>query len=169
MVAWLVHRAPPPAVNQAQARAMLPAVDAYLDRDAARLNGGYLASAYPKMKVMTFCDASIIEIRADGTQWRVGMEVNCGEFARRRDTLVVGTAGYPGTAEVMTLAYRGGEYHPFSLNVGPGHFDPEWAKANFSPGGAAEIDSASPPTAPNPMAQARRALGFPPGTPAISP
>ena len=117
MTAWRGSRGP--ALNQAQALAMRPVIDGYLDRGAGQINGGYLASAYPKLTVNTFCDAGVIEIRPDGQQWRVGMMVNCGEFARRGNSLLEGTSGYPGIGEVMILSVHRGRYQVLSLKVGP--------------------------------------------------
>jgi len=37
------------------------AIDAYLGKHAAQLPGGYLASAYPRLKVEYFCNVRIIE------------------------------------------------------------------------------------------------------------
>jgi hypothetical protein len=70
VTAWRGSRGP--AVDQAQARAMRPVIDGYLDNDAGKINGRYLATAYPKLTVKAFCDAGIIESRPDGPQWRVG-------------------------------------------------------------------------------------------------
>src|ERR1039458_839994 len=107
---------------------MLPVIDAYLDRDAGRLGfGGDLSG---RLKPRTFCDASIIEIRPAETlssagvrpftvSWRVGIVMNCGEFARRGHALLEGSAGYPGIGEVVTVAGGPGDYQARSLDVGP--------------------------------------------------
>jgi hypothetical protein len=156
---WLITHPPPPVVNPAQAQAMLPAINAYLSKHAAQLTGGYLASKYPKLKVENFCDVRIIEIRPAGQQWHVGMDVNCGEFARRGRILLEGAGGEDD--DVMTLARSHGRYRAVSLLIGPIYYDPDWAAKHFSPGAAAEIDSATPPMAPYPARQARRAFGLP--------
>jgi hypothetical protein len=162
LTTWLVTNtaAPPsPVVNPAQARAMLPAVNAYLSSHAAQLTeGAYLAGAYPGLKTEDFCAARIIEIRPAGHQWRVGMAVTCGEFARRDLSLLEGTAGEDN--DVMTLAYTQGHYRAESLVTGPIYYDPAWVTGHFSPGAAAEVDSATPPAAPYPVQQARHAFGL---------
>ena len=162
---WLMTHPRPPAVSPAQARAMLPAINTYLAKHAAQLTGGYLASTYPRLKVENFCDVRIIEIRPAGRQWHVGMDVNCGEFARRGRTLVEGAAGEDD--DVMTLARSHGRYRALSLLIGPIYYDPDWAAKHFSPRAAAEIDSATPPMAPYPASQARRAFGLPPASRAV--
>ena len=169
------RRLPAPALDQRQARSMLPVIDAYLDRDAGRLNlGGYLS---PRLRPREFCDATIVEIRPSETlsaaggpsfalSWRVGIVMNCGEFARRGHTLLAGSAGYPSLGEVITLARAGGRYQARSLDLGPPFWDPSWVHAHFSPGAAALILSEKV-TAPYPVRQARRAFGLPPATRAV--
>jgi hypothetical protein len=158
---WLVNRSSGPAVNHAQARAMLPVIDAYLDKAIAQQGFGYLS---PQLKPREFCNTTIIEIRPDGPRWSVGMAANCGEFARRGATLVEGTSGYPGIGEVIILSGHAGRYRVLSLQVGPPSADHAWVDSHFSPAAAAEVLSANPPTAPDPISQAWRAFGFPPGT-----
>ena len=161
-----------PASDQARARAMLPAIDAYLDRDAGRLGFGGALNA--RLRPRVFCDASIIEVRpaealsAAGfrpfvVSWHVGVVMNCGEFARRGHALLEGPAGYPGIGEVITVTGGPGDYRAGSLDVGPPYYDPSWAHAHFSPGAAALVLSEKV-TAPDPVRQARRAFGFPPAT-----
>jgi hypothetical protein len=164
-----------PASGPAQAQAMLPAIDAYLDRDAGRLGFGGALSA--RLRPRTFCDASIIEVRpaaalsAAGVRplvvsWHVGIVMNCGEFARRGHTLLEGAAGYPGIGEVITVTGGPGDYRAGSLDVGPPYYDTSWVHAHFSPGAAALVRS-DKVTAPDPVRQARRAFGFPPATRAV--
>ena len=164
-----------PALDQAQARAMLPVIDAYLDRDAGRLGFGGALNA--RLKPRTFCDASIIEIRPGKTlsaagvrpltlSWRVGIVMNCGEFARRGHTLLEGSAGYPGIGEVVTVAGRPGNYLARALDAGPPYWDQAWVHAHFSPV-AATLVLNEKVTAPDPVSQACQAFGFPPGTRAV--
>jgi hypothetical protein len=95
------------------------------------------------------------------------MAANCGEFARRGNTLLEGTSGYPGIGEVMILSGHAGRYRVLSLQVGPPHWDQACVNSHFSAGAAREVLSANPPTAPDPISQAWRGLGFPPGTSAV--
>jgi hypothetical protein len=162
---WLTSSGPePPAVNRAEARAMMPAINAYLAADAVHLGGGLLMQTVPQLKPRVFCDASIIQIRHDGSRWLVGMEISCGEYARKGNTLLVGTAGYPAAAEVMSLIRTRGQFRAISLLVGPESYDPGWVRRHFLPGAAAEINGPNPPGAPDPIRLAWRALGFPAGT-----
>jgi hypothetical protein len=160
---WLVAREP--AVNQAQAKAMLPVVEAYLSRDSAFRQA--FGSLNPQLKPRVFCDARILEISPDGPRWRVGMIAKCGQFARRDNSLIEGGSGYPGVGEVMILSGHRGHYHVLSLDVGPPYYDPAWVHRNFSSDLADQLLSPNPPTAPDPVSQARQAFGFPPGTRAV--
>ena len=166
---------PAPALNQRQARAMLPVIDAYLDRDAGRL--GFGGALSPRLRPRIFCDATIVEIRPGETlssagvppftlSWRVGIVMNCGEFARRGHTLLEGSAGYPSLGEVITLAGHDAPYQARSLDVGPESRDPSWVRAHFSPGAAAVI-LGEKITAPFPVRPACRAFGLPPDTRAV--
>ena len=161
VVWWNRH----PAVDQAQARAMQPVIDAYMHEHGEQLRLGGTLDAPLKPEV--FCDAGIIEIRPDGRWWRVGMMLNCGEFARRGSTLIEGSSGYPGIGEVMVLSGSPGHYRVVSLDLGPPGSDPAWVHQNFSPLAARWMLSTYPPTAPDPIGQARQAFGFPAGTPAV--
>jgi hypothetical protein len=150
---------------------MLPAIEKFLDSPAGgNQGGGLLAASYPKLKSRTFCTAAIIEIRPDGPRWRVGMETDCAEYARRGDTLVTGTAG--GSDEVMVLARDpDGQYTVVSAvsDNWPVAPDYGWVDRHFSPGAAYEINYGTWPAPPSPAIQARHALGFPPGTKAVNP
>ncbi len=161
VVWWYRH----PAVDQAQARAMQPVIDAYVHEHSVQLGLGGTLDA--RLKPEVFCDAGIIEIRPDGPWWRVGMVLNCGEFARRGSTLIEGMAGYPSIGEVMVVSGSPGHYRVLSLEMGPAGYDPAWVHHNFSSLGARWMLSTDPPTAPDPIGQARLALGFPAGTPAV--
>lgn len=162
---------PPPHVNHAQAQAMLPAIEKYLDSPAGgNQGGGLLAATYPKLKSRTLCTATIIEIRPDGPRWRVGMETRCAEYARRRQTLLTGTAG--GSDEVMILVRAAGSRYRVVSAVSdnwPVVPDTGWVDRHFSRGAAYEINYGTWPMPPDPVVQARRAFGFPPGTPAVTP
>ena len=158
---WFRH----PAVDQAQARAMQPAIDAYMHEHGEQLGLGGTLDA--RLRPEVFCDAGIIEIRPDGPRWRVGMTLNCGEFARRGNTLTEGSSGYPSIGEVMVLSGSPGHYRVLSLELGPPGYDPAWVHQNFSSLAARWMLSMYPPTAPDPIGQARQAFGFPAGTSAV--
>ena len=160
VVWWYRH----PPVDQAQARAMQPVIDAYVHEHGGQFGLGRLD---PRLKPEVFCNAGIVEIRPDGPSWRVGMVLNCGEFARRSSTLIEGSSGYPGIGEVMVLSGSPGHYRVVSLDPGPSGYDPAWVHRNFSSLAARWILSTEPPTAPDPIGQARQAFGFPAGTPAV--
>lgn len=151
VILWRPGHGPvPPAVNRAQARLMLPAIATYLDSPAGGNQGGYLTGAFPQLKPRVFCTAAIIEIRRDGSTWRVGMQTACGEYARRGDTLLEGTAG--GNQEVMVLAGNGGYRAVSAAASDPTVPDPRWVDQHFSAGAAAEINDGSwpvPPTRPS--------------------
>ncbi|HEY6295596.1 MAG TPA: hypothetical protein VIX15_08025 [Streptosporangiaceae bacterium] len=158
---WYRH----PAVDQAQARAMQPVIDAYMHEHGEQLGLGGALDA--RLKPEVFCGAGIVEIRPDGPRWRVGMMLNCGEFARRGNTLTEGSSGYPSIGEVMVLTGSPGHYRVLSLDLGPPAYDPAWVHQNFSSLAARWMLSSYPPTAPDPVGQARQAFGFAAGTPAV--
>jgi hypothetical protein len=162
---WVVYLYRHPAVDQAQAGAMQPVIDAYMHSHGGQLGLG--GSLDPGLKPQVFCDAGIIEIRPDGPRWRVGMMLNCGEFARRGSTLIEGSSGYPSIGEVMILSGFPGHYRVLSLDLGPPGYDPAWTHQNFSALAARWMLSTEPPTAPDPIGQADQAFGFPAGTPAV--
>jgi hypothetical protein len=152
------------APDGAQVRAMLPVIEAYLDKDAGHLGFGHLR---PALKPRVLCEAHILAITPEHPRFRVSMVMNCGEFARRAGTLIEGSAGYPGIGEAVTLAGGPRDYRVLSLLVGPPNYDQAWADRNLSPSAAAQVLSANPPTAPDPIRRAWRVFGFPPGTRAV--
>jgi hypothetical protein len=158
---WYRH----PAVNRAQAEAIEPAIEAYMHSNAARLDlGGTLDS---RLKSQVFCDTDIIEITPAGSRYRVGMVMNCGEYARRGGSLIEGFAGYFISVCDVTMSADGRHYQVRSLDPGPEGYDPAWVHQNFSAPAARWLLSPDPPTAPDPVGQAWQAFGFPPGTPAV--
>ena len=165
-VTWLVTRGPaPPAVNQPQARAMTPAIDAYLAVHAISLGGRLLLQTVPRLNPRVFCDQVIIEIQPTGrNRWKVGMQISCDELARKGSELLEGTAGDIGGGDVMTLVRSGAGFRAVSLITGSDFYDPGWVDRHFSPGAAAEINGLNPPEPPDPVSQAWRAFGLPPGT-----
>jgi hypothetical protein len=149
---------------------MLPAIQKYLDVPArANQYGGLLAESYPQLHSRVFCTATIIEIRPDGRRWRVGMVTACEEYARRGHTLLTGTGG--GSDEVMVLARAAGRYRVVSAvsDNEPIAPDPGWIDRHFSRAAAYEINYGTWPAPSDPAVLARRAFGFPPGTPAVNP
>ena len=161
-VAWWYRH---PAVNQAQAKAIEPAIEAYMHKNAASLDiGGVLDS---RLKPQVFCDANIIEITPEGSRYRVGMVLNCGEYARRGASLIEGFAGYFISVCDVMIPRGGRHYQVLSLDPGPEGYDPTWVHQNFSALAARWVLSPDPPTAPDPASQAWQALGFPAGTPAV--
>ena len=159
---WYRH----PAVDQAQARALQPVIDAYMHQHGDLLDlGGELA---PGLKSEVFCDATIIEIRVHGSHLRVGMALECGQYARRGSTLLELPQGpFDAVADVMTSG-PGVPQRVVSLQFGNDVVnDPVWVHENFSPLAARWLLGDSPPTAPDPVNQARQAFGFPPGYPAV--
>ena len=144
---------------------MQPAIDAYLHAHAAQLGiGGVLDARY---QPQVFCDANIIEIRPDGPQWRVGMMLNCGEYARHQGRLLEASLGYFMAVGQLTGRGHGGRYQVRSAQLGPDGYSPAWVHENFSSRAARWLLSTSPPTAPDPVSQARQAFGFPAGTVAV--
>lgn len=152
------------SLDQAQARAMLPAINRYLvsDRQFAGFGGTLDADLRPKV----LCDAAILQITPEGPGWQVGMQIRCSEFARRESRLLEQELGYPGIADIATLVKEGGRYEVVNLRVGPPAWDKAWVDSHFSSQTASWILSANPPTAPDPVSEAWKVLNFPAGTPA---
>jgi hypothetical protein len=160
-IAWLKHVADEPPLNRALETAMTPAINSYLDDEFSLPGWDGLP---PQYKSRIFCDAGIIEIRPSGNDWRVGMALNCDELARYEGHLIEGATGYPGIADFAILARMDNGYKVLSLTVGPNSADVAWVNENFSPAAAAIILGTNPPTAPDPIAKAWKAFGFPSGT-----
>ncbi len=156
---------PHPSVNQAQARAIQPAVDSYMHENGVKMGLAYVMDS--RFKPQLFCDANIIEIRPEGPRWHVGMTLNCGDYARHNNTLLEALIGYIDAVAEVAAPAHGRQYQVLSLELGPPGYDPAWVHRNFSSLAARWILSNSPPTAPDPISQARQEFGFAPGTPAV--
>jgi hypothetical protein len=148
------------AVDQAQVRAILPAITAYLQSAAYRdRNGESPPAAYQAQRVRWLCNAGIVEIRPEGTRWRVGMDVACGDYARRGNKVFMDDGGDMGH-EFMILSGSHGRYQVLSAAQEPGVTpDPGWIDQNFSAPVAAEINSGEAPMAPWPTVKVLRAFG----------
>jgi hypothetical protein len=163
---WLTRPAnSEPPLNRTLEAAMAPAINAYLD-DTFDLPDW--KTMPPEYKSRVLCNADFIEIRPSGSDWRVGMALNCDEFARYEGHLYENAIGYPGIADFAILSRADNGYKVLSLTVGPNSADPEWVDRNFSAAAAAVILGTDPPTAPDPIAKAWRKFGFPSGTRPIS-
>lgn len=159
----------PPGVDQAQARAVQPVIDAYLHQNGSQLGFGGILD--PRLKPEVFCDATIIEIRTRGPHWHVGMALDCGEYARHGLTLLEASDGSPdlAAAEVMVSGHSG-RFRVLSLDLEPVAYPAyvTWTHQNFSAHAAAWLLSdGTQLTAPDPVGQARQAFGFPAGYPAV--
>jgi len=90
-----------------------------------------------------------------------------GQPVRQLTLLIKGSMGdFTSVCEVMIPA-QSRQYRVLSVDPGPDGYDPAWVHENFSPLATRWLLSSDPPTAPDPISQARRALGFPPGTQAV--
>jgi len=65
-----------------------------------------MRNLHPKV----LCDSAILQITTDGRRWRLALQINCGEFARRNTTLPEQELGSPGIADTATLTKTGGRY-----------------------------------------------------------
>ena len=169
VLGWMAWWYSPPAVDQAQARAVQPAIDAYLHQNGDQLGfGGVLDS---RLKPEVFCDVTIIGIRTHGPHWQVGMALSCGQYARRGSTLLEASGGSPdlAVADVITSG-PGARPRVLSLALCPEAYPDyvTWVHQNFSAHAAAWLLSdGTQPTAPDPAGQARQAFGFPTGYPVV--
>jgi hypothetical protein len=154
-----------PAVDQAQAQAIEPVIETYMHKNAAQFGIGEVLDS--RLKPQVFCDVNIIEISPEGSRFRVGMIMNCAEYARRGNLLIEGSMGnFTSVGQVMIPAHSR-QYRVLSVDPGPDGYDPAWVHQNFSPLAARWLLSSDPPTASDPISQADKALGFPPGTQAV--
>jgi hypothetical protein len=136
-----------------QVTLMQAAIQQYVIRDQSVLQGfGGLVPAGDDPKIL--CEINVIEAEQTGRQWRDGLVMNCGEFGVQGKTLLEGSSGYPGIAEVAELSEEGSGFSVDSLVIGPDWADSSWVDGNFSSEIASWVLSSSPPTAPDPIAEA---------------
>jgi len=149
------------AVDQARERAMMPAITAYLQSRAYRdLNGGpYPSAAYRTGQVRWLCNAAIVYISSDGTRWRVGMDVACGDYDRHGNMVIMEDGGDMGHV-VMMLSGGHGRYQVLTAAQEPGVSpDPAWIDQNFPAAAAAEVNQGAGPMASVPDGRALLAFG----------
>ena len=166
--AWLHSEWPPPTPDRAQVRAMLPFITRYLESPAYRNgNGSYSPADYQSGRERWLCAAAIAEIRPDGLQWRVGMDVWCGDYGLRGGKMisdgggdfchvVMILSGGPAGYRVLSAAQEGG--------VVP---DPAWVSRHFSAAVADEINDGQGPMAVMPDGKALRVFGCEPAAWAV--
>jgi hypothetical protein len=145
--------------DPAQARAMMPAIVAYLDSSAYRqVQSAYTTADYQAGRVRWLCSAALVEVRPDGGRWRAGMDVACGDYDRRGSMMYLEDGGDMG--ETVMVLSGSSPYQVVSVAVEPGvSVDPAWVSRHFSARAAAEINSSTPPEASTPDDSALRAFG----------
>jgi len=151
--------------DPARARAMMPAIIAYLDSPAYHRQdglGAYPAADYQSGKVRWLCSAALVEVRPDGGRWRAGMDVSCGDYDRHGGTVYLEDGGDMG--HVVMVLSSGRRYQVLSVaeegGVTP---NPAWVSLHFSARAAAEINSGQGPVPPTPDGSALLAFGCSPG------
>jgi hypothetical protein len=146
--------------DPAQVRAVMPAITAYLQSPAYRdRNGEYPAAAYRTGRVRWLCAAEIVYVGPDGTRWRAGMDVACGDYERQGSRVILADGGDMGH-EVMVLSGDGGRYRVLTAAQEPGVSpDPAWIDRNFPASAAAEANRGRLPMASMPDARALLAFG----------
>lgn len=151
------------APDQSQVHAMMPTITAYLQSPAYRdLNGGYPSAAYRAGQARWLCSAAIVSIDSYGPQWRAGMDVACGDYERRGNTVIMRDGGDMGH-EVMVLSGDQGRYQVLSAAQEPGVSpDPAWIDQNFPALAAAEVNHGLGPMASTPDRTALLAFGCTP-------
>ncbi|MEV6985973.1 hypothetical protein AB0M95_32580 [Sphaerisporangium sp. NPDC051017] len=78
-------------VNESVRRALLGAIEKYLEEDPSHLESKYLANEHPELMPRTFCSVQMIELRTDGSTYLVGVDSQCHELARKGNAMVEGT------------------------------------------------------------------------------
>lgn len=141
MAVWLAGQGPALIPDPARARAIMPAVIAYLDSPAYRqVEGEHSAAEYRTGRVRWLCDAALVEVRRDGGRWRAGMDVWCGDYERYGGKVYGDDGGDMG--HVVMVLSGDGRYQVLSVAQEPGVSpDPAWIDRHFSDRAAAEINS----------------------------
>jgi hypothetical protein len=147
-----------PSINPAQAREMAPTIQAYLES-----NSGLSPDKANPMHLRSVCTDVIVDILPTSDQrLHVGLTVNCGDYARFRDTLAEGS-GYWAIPTLLTMSDVGGRYRVLSMEQYP--YDdgahPEWLYHRFPRAVVHEITGTAPLTAGDPAIRARALLGLP--------
>jgi hypothetical protein len=98
---------------------MMPAILAYLDSPTyRRVQGSYSVADYQAGRVRSLCDATLVEVRPDGGQWRAGMDVACGDYDRRGGTMYQEDGGDMG--HVVMVLSGAARYQVLSVAQEPG-------------------------------------------------
>jgi hypothetical protein len=149
--------------DPARARAIMPAVIAYLDSPSYRqVEGAYSAAEYRAGSVRWLCNATLVEVRRDGGRWRAGMDVWCGDYERHGGKVYQDDGGDMG--HVAMILSGDGRYRVLSAAQEPGVSpDPAWIDRHFSDLAAAEINSSGGPMASMPDNRALLSFGCAPG------
>jgi hypothetical protein len=151
-----------PHVDPGLARAVLPVVERYLPTDPVgplvdtELRGE--DGAVPR----GFCTERVIEIRRVEGGLRVGLAAWCGHYVREGDKLTELDASI--MAGVMTVSPASAPTRVSDVSWEPDGDASAWAEANFSAGGAAEVERViadSQAHLTDPGAKARAAFGLP--------
>lgn len=160
VVAGSAGQSPALVPDPARARAMMPAIIAYLESPAYRQGGlgDYTAADYQAGRVRWLCSAALVEVRPDGGRWRVGMDAACGDYERRGATIYRQDGGDMGHV-VMVLSGSGHYQVASAASEGGISPDPAWIEQHFSSRAAAEVNNGQGPVAPMPDKQALLAFG----------
>jgi len=147
--------------DPARARAMMPAIVAYLESSTYRKEDGlgdYSAADYQTGRIRWLCNAALVEVRSAGGRWRAGMDVACGNYERRSSAVDLLDGGDMG--HVVMVLSGGSRYQVVSAasegGISP---DPAWIGRHFSRQAAGVVDSGTGPVASMPDDQALLAFG----------
>jgi hypothetical protein len=166
---WQVGQLGPLTPDWWQQRAMMPAIDAYLESPAYRQNnlGANPPAAYQSGQLKWECDAAIIEVRPDGGDWRVGMDVACGDYSRHGDEIDQLDSGDMG--DIVLILSGGSPYRVLSAALEPTDgYNPGWVRQQFSFIAAVAINNNDGPSAPIPNNLALSAFGCAPGATGVT-
>src|SRR5262245_13863201 len=127
-----------PTVDPTLARQVLPTIDRYL---LTGPQGGPLGAAVPADSgdaPRAFCTERLIEIEPVGKGLRVGLVAWCGHFVREGDSVTELDAGIVGG--VLTLSPASAPTRVSDVSWEPDGDPSQWAEAQFTPGGAEEVE-----------------------------
>ncbi|MEV6982304.1 hypothetical protein AB0M95_13730 [Sphaerisporangium sp. NPDC051017] len=105
---------PSEPVNESVRRALLGAIEKYLEEDPSQLESKYLANEHPELMPRTFCSVQMVELRTDRSTYIAGVYSQCHELARKGNAMVAGTA-LSSSAQIARMEIHNGTPRLVSL------------------------------------------------------
>jgi hypothetical protein len=166
LTTWWLSRDEPP-MDEALLESVLPTINEQLPTTREVAYGGMLTGSDQPLPARWFCTTTPIEIQRQGTDIRVGLIANCGEYAHRDGALVSGS-GSSG-AMMVTVTGEPSAYRLAKVEWGrDGAAHEASIREMFTPAGAREALQAEQfGDTPDPTNQARQHFGLPSNAPVL--